>query len=148
MNKIYKYLTLIGLGCFLYACSAIQLTSIFVRNYTDSPVSLKLTGVSQSLFEDGKAATYVSQILKKRKLKIGACASGDTLKIVKLEKSNQITLPANSTTEIIFPLYKILQVASNLSIETTANGITKNYFSNQFDEIVKNRKDIYYIDLK
>ncbi len=131
----------------LTACPSAKLTSLFVRNYSNSPMTLKLSGDNFSLFEDGKFATSVKGIVKNSKLKMGVCAEGDSLSITAENNSNLLILPANSTTEIIFPTYKILKISSSLTIETESQGIKKSYFSNQFDEIVKSRKDIFYMDL-
>jgi hypothetical protein len=147
-TKIIKTIVLAAMAYILMACPAAKLTSIFIRNYTDAPVTISLSGETNTLFEDGKEATSINKLLKNRKLKTGNCAQGDTVCIKLINNTNQLTVAPNSTTEIIFPMYKILQISSSLSIETESNGLKKNYFSNQFNEVIKSKKDIFYIDLK
>lgn len=149
MNKIWiKSIGLIVVLFSLTACPHAKLTSLFLRNYTDSAVVLKLTGAEEALFEKEKTATFLPKTLHKCKLKIGACAEGDTLPIEMNGKSHTIIIPAKSTGEIIFPMYKIVKLSSNLTIETEVNGVKRNYFSNQFDELFRSKKEVFYIDFK
>jgi hypothetical protein len=132
----------------LTACPTAKLTSLFIRNNSDWPMTITITGEKEALFDQNKITTYLPKILKTNQLKSGACATGDTLVFASTATTNQLIIPANSTAEIIFPMYKILDIASNLSIQTSQNNIVKDYFPNQFNELFKPRKSIYYMDLE
>lgn len=148
LRKTLKVLTLAFITLFIWACPNAKTTSIFLKNHTDKAIKISFIGTEKPFFELDTEARNVAKLLSKCKLKTRACKEGTVASITSEGFVNSIEIPAKSTTEIVFPLYKVLGMSSAMSLETEIDRVRKLYPSHQFEELFKTKKDIFYIDLK